>query len=273
MAEQKKQKKDQFVALCADSLDDAERLMPMVQQLAASLRKGIILFTVSPDADNWVETLGVPFAALKSDWPSVVDALPTAFNVVLAVTLADFDAPRGCSSHPRQVLKNFRQSKIAYLVYPHQTLVRPAKPPVNVALTLDHQRESKEKLLWASYFIRFCRSKAMVFHHPYTDLAFRHRLDNNVRFMEKIFSSLNITRETGQYDLQTLPEGNQFANPDLKAIVQPGIDLFIALVPDQRDRDIVDLFSIPPALRLLKHAPTIPILFLNQRDDLYIMCD
>lgn len=264
MAAQQKQKKDQFVALCADSRGDAERLMPVAKQLSASLKKGIILFTTSPDAASWVESLGVPFAALKSDWPAVVEAMPTAFNVVLAVTLANPDAPKGSSSHPRQILKNFRQAKIAYLVVQAEA----ASEFKTVALTLNHQRESKEKLLWASYFARFCQSDIAVYHHPYTDLDFRRRLDNNVRYLEKIFSSLNLA-----YQLRPLPEGNQFADPDPKAIAQPGVDLFISLVADERDRDFLDLFSPPTALRLIKKTPAIPILFLNQRDDLYIMCD
>ncbi len=258
-------KKDQFVAVCADRRVDAERLLPLVKPLAASLRKGIILFTCSPDGDHWVESLGVPFAAMKSDWPTVVEAMPTAFNIVLAVTLVDSDASRGTSTHPRQILKNFRNSKIAYLVLP-KGIVHLATECV--ALTLDHQRECKEKLLWATYFQRFCRSQVTVYHYPYTDLAFRQRLGNNIRYMEKIFSSLKLV-----YNLQPLAQGNQFANPDLKALVLPGIDLFISLVPDWRDRDLFDLFSPPEPLRLLRKAREQGILFLNQRDDLYIMCD
>ena len=267
-----KKKKDQFVALCADSIDDAKRLLPVVRPLAASLRKDIILFTTSADGDSWVGSLGIPFAAMRSDWASVVEAMPTAFNVVLAVTLADPTAPRGSSTNPRQILKNFRMAKIAYLVVGKEEAERRATISGEgfrtVALTLDHQRESKEKLLWVSYFVRFCGSKAVVYHHPYTDLAFRQRLDNNVRYMEKIFTSLNIG-----YTLQALQGGHQFTAPDPQAIVQSGIDLFISLVADERERDLVDLFTPPPALRLLKRAPSVPILFLNQRDDLYIMCD
>ena len=265
-----KRKKDQFVALCADSAQDAERLLPVVRQLADKLHKGIIIFTCSPDGDSWVEKLGLPYAAMKSDWPTVVEAMPTAFNVLLAVVMADPEATRGCSSHPRQILRNFRQAKIAYMVVGKDDIcVATVKTGFDtVALTLNHQRESKEKLLWASYFARFCQSNIAVYHHPYNDPAFQKRLRDNIRYMDKIFASLNIT-----YQLHPLPKSNQFTDPDPKAVVIPGVDLFIALVSDARDRDFLDLISPPPPLRLLRHAPKIPILFLNQRDDLYIMCD
>ena len=262
-------KKDQFVALCADSQRDAELLLPYVKHLAEHLKKGILLFTCSADGKDWVEKLGVPFAALKSEWPEVVEVMPTAFNVVLAVTLANPDAPRDSSTNPRQILKNFKQSKIAYLEVPIPALYSPLPTPHSrVALTLNHQRESKEKLLWASYFARFFQSEIVVYHHPYSDPAFRQRLNNNIQYLEKTFSSLNIG-----YKLLSLPEGNQFSEPDFKAILQPGIDLFISLVADDRERDLVDFFTPSTALKLMKKAQSIPVLFLNQRDDLYIMCD
>lgn len=260
--------KDQSIALCADNLHDAGLLLPFVNTLAASLRKNIILFSTSPHADSWIETPGLPFAALKTDWPSAIEAMPTAFNVILAVALVDPSAPRQSPTHPKQRLLHFHQSKTAYILLPSAaaTLSPPASP--RVALTLDHQRESKEKLLWASYFARFCHSTITLLHHPYTDQAFRSRLENNFRYAEKIFSSLNLS-----YNRQPLPHGNQFVNPDLKAVTLPGIDLFISLVPDQRDRDLLDLLSTPLPRRLIHLAPATPILFLNQRDDLYILCD
>lgn len=270
-------KKDQFIALCADNRDDAEQLLPVAKTLAASLKKDIILFTCSPDGDCWVETLGIPFAAIKSDWPTVVEAMPTAFNVILALTLIDNSAPRTSPSHPHQILKNFRNSKIAYLLLPKKSPLIIHHSSFTTVLTLDHQRESKEKLLWASYLQRFCNSPVTIFHHPYTDTTLRNHLDNNIRYLDKIFSSFNLT-----YILQSLPPGNQFANPDLHAVktlvylstyqsINPII--FISLVPDPRDRDLFDILSSSPALRLIKKAPSLPILFLNQRDDLYILCD
>lgn len=263
-----KKKKDQFVALCTDSPNHARQLLPFVQNLAASLRKGLILFSCSPDADSWAPSFGVAYAVLKSDWPSVVESLPTLFNVVLAVIPSNPQSPSKSSDNPRQILKDFHQSKIAYLLLPTLHPLPLSHYPLTTALTLNHQRESKEKLLWASYFARFCHSHILVCHHPYTDPAFRRRLQDNLRYLDKIFSSLDL-----DYQLQPLTDSKQFADPDPKAILHPGIDLFIALVPDDRDRDLLDFLSPPPSLSLIRKNPALPILFLNQRDDLYIMCD
>jgi hypothetical protein len=50
-------------------------------------------------------------------------------------------------------------------------------------------------------------------------------------------------------------------------------DLLIARTTDQRERDLFDLLSPRPELRLLTHPSHTPMLFLNPRDDLYIICD
>ena len=44
------------------------------------------------------------------------------------------------------------------------------------------------------------------------------------------------------------------------------------MTTDKRDRDLGDLIAGPTERRLLQKS-TIPILFLNQRDDLYVLCD
>lgn len=256
-------KKDQFIVICADSAATAGKLLPTARLFAEKLRKGIILLSCSPGAESWIETLGVPYVALKGDWPTAISGLPTAFNAVLAIAWCDPEAKKGCFTHEKQILKNFKECKIGYLV------VGKGVEQINtVGLTLNHQRESKEKLIWASYFARFFHSRIVVMHHPYKDAAFLGRWKNNMRYMEKIFSGLNIAYET-----QVIEGGNEFGNPDLTAIDAPGTELFIALVADKREKDLGDLFATPPELKLLRNKRQLPVLFLNQRDDLYILCD
>lgn len=261
----KKEKKDQFIALCADSLADARWLLPFAQGLSVAFRKGIILFTCGEDGDRWVDEVDCPHVVLRGEWADAVEAMPTAFNVVLALVACNPHAPRQALANPKQLLKSFRQSKIAYLAVPSGLKELRTH---RVALTLDHQRESKEKLLWASYMARFCHSAIHVYHFPYTDADFRNRLNNNIRYLDKIFASLSIP-----YEQHPLLRGSQYSHPDLGALALGECDLFISLVADSRDRDFLDALLPSPPLRLLRSAGDIPILFLNQRDDLYIMCD
>ncbi len=256
--------------------------MPTAHLFAEKLRKGIILLSCSPGAENWIERFDVPFMALKSDWKTAIDNLPTAMNAVLAITLSNPKASRSSITHPRTLLKTFRECKVAYLVCSGECVVGSTREqilptthyPLPTFLTIDHQRESKEKLIWASYMARFFGSTVTILHRNYRDAAFRMRWHNNMRYLDKIFSSLNLTYETA-----VLEGGSEFGNPDLLAIKQLSpftshlSPLFIALVPDRRDRDLGDLFSSPAELRLIKNHAHLPILLLNQRDDLYVLCD
>lgn len=262
-------KKDQFIVVCADTQATAQALLPTAETLGRQLRKEIIVLSCSADAEQWIGNLGHLFVALKCDWPTAVAALPVKFNAVLALALADPKAPRRSPSHPKTLLKNFSECKIAYLVIP--TPLSPHSNPLSpltVALTVDHNRESKEKLVWASYFARFCDSRILVLHHPYRDPLLRSRWQNNMRYLEKMYSSLGIA-----YEPRPMENSRQLANPDLTAIGEPGIDLFIALAADLRDRDLLDLLTPRPEPRLIRNTRHLPVLLLNQRDDLYILCD
>lgn len=264
-------KKDQFIVICADTADEVEKLLPWGHFIAERLHKELFLLTCSEDGKEWIETFGVPFVVLKNEknaWKTAIDGLPTVFNAVLSIALADKEASRRSFTHPQQLLKNFKDCKIAYLLIPRGDFFQFS----TVALTINHQRESKEKLVWASYFARFLGSRTVIMHHNYRDAAFKMRWKNNMRYLEKIYSSLGIT-----YDTVALETGSEFGNPDLIAIKElnsifPPAQLFIALVADPRDRDLGDLFTVSPELRILRTSP-VPILFLNQRDDLYILCD
>ena len=277
-------KKDQFIVVCAEKVEDAEKLVPTARLFAEKLRKGLILLSCSPGAEEWTEQFGIPFMALKGDWKTAIDALPTAMNAVLAITLADPGAPRRSLTHPRTLLKKFRDCKVAYVVVnvhntEHSSLIT-HHSSLTTVLTIDHQRESKEKLIWASYMARFFGSAIRVMHRNYRDAAFKMRWRNNMRYLDKVFSSLGLSYET-----EVIEGGSEFGNPDLVAIKEVGGMryevggerkegcVFIALVPDRRDRDLGDLFTKPGELRLIENATQFPVLLLNQRDDLYVLCD
>lgn len=262
-------KKDQFIIICAERAEDAKKLIPTARFFAEKLRKGMILLSCAPGAEGWIERFGIPFMALKGDWKTAIDALPTAMNAILAVTLADPKASRSSLAHPRTLLKNFRDCKVAYLVLPSP--VSTFHFELSTFLTIDHQRESKEKLIWASYMARFFGSTIRVMHRNYRDAAFKMRWKNNMRYLDKVFSSLGLTYET-----EVIEGGSEFGNPDLvaiKTVDEPSSTLFIALVPDRRDRDLGDLFTRPAELRLIGNDAHLPVLLLNQRDDLYVLCD
>ena len=270
--------KDQFVIACVESPESAAVVLPCARHFAECLNhKGLMVLHVSTTAtdDSWLKELGVPYVSMHGDWRTAIEGLPTAFNGILAVTACDTAAPRSSLTHPKTLLHEFKNCKIAYLCVRSEVGGRksdseasPLSPftfhlsPFTSALTMTHRREGKEKLVWASYLARFLGSRITIAHPDYRDGDLRMRWKNNMRFVDKMFAPLGITYT------DAVAYGDDHKNLDL---LQP--DLLIARTSDPRERDIVDLLSPLPEYRLLIHPSHTPILFLNPRDDLYILCD
>ena len=263
--------KDQFVIACIDRPEDATTVLPWARHFAERLnRKGLMVLHVARQKgdDRWLEALGVPFASLVGDWRTALDGLPTAFNGILAVTAFNPSAPRSSLAHPRTLLREFRGCKIAYLCIPSQNsefIILNSKFEIqNSALSLTHQREGKEKLVWASYLARFLGSRITIAHPAYRDAGLRQKCSNNLRFVDKIFRPLELDYSTVQLERTT--------KVDLE-LLDMNPSLLIASTTDLREQDLLDHFLPRPELRLLHQKSCPPVLFLNPRDDLYILCD
>ena len=122
--------------------------------------------------------------------------------------------------------------------------------------------------MWASYLARFLGSSLTIVSPSYRDQGLRLLLRNNLRFVDKLFKPLDITYNTYELSGSSLTQ-----NPDLQTLSVLSPSLLIARTTDTRDRDLIDLFLPLPERRLLQHPSHTPILFLNPRDDLYILCD
>ena len=263
--EQKKQKKDQFVIACLERPESADTVLPVARHCAERLGKGIILLNVSKEGDNtWLQQYGLPYAGLKGDWKTAIDGLPTAFGGVLAVTAVDPKAPRSSLSHPGTLLRAFADCRIAYLtVGSGQQTADNGQWPAATALTIDHSRESKEKLIWGSYMVRFFGSLLTVAIPPYRDAGLLEKLGNNMLSLQRFYRSMNI-------GYKAVKLSSSKANADRLAVRELAPDLLIAMTTDRRD--LGDLLLGSPESHLLTHSST-PILFLNHRDDLYVLCD
>lgn len=258
-------KKDLFVIACVETPEGAEVLIPWARHFAHSLNdKGLLLLNVSRDGDSdWLKQYGIPYVGLRGDWKTAIDGLPTAFGGILAITLADTSAPRSSITNPRTLLRQFRDCKIAYLVVSSEELE--VRSSLSAVLTLDHRRESKEKLIWASYLVRFLGARLTVALPDYRDGGLKAHQANNLRYLEKIAPSLGLTYTTAAIPAPTMTP------PDVVAVETLQPDLILALATDRRDRDVGDWLLGDPELKLLRSGT--PTLLLNQRDDLYVLCD
>lgn len=269
-------KKDQCVIACLTSPTDADTVLPWARECAKRLGKRLILLNVSAEGKSeWIKEYNLPYIGLKGEWKLAVDGLPTTLNGVLMVTPYSQSAPRSSIKHPATLLHTFADCKTAYLAVGQKSghdsddhkAIHQQVAFSSVTLCIDHRRESKEKLIWGSYFVRFFGSRLTVACPDYHDEGLRQHQTDNLRFLDKMYRSLEI-----EYSKATIPYA-PFSSTDLTAQKQLSPNLLISLTTDRRDRDVGDWIIGTPELRLLRQSPNTPILFLNQRDDLYVLCD
>lgn len=276
--------KDQFVIACLGDFSMQKAVMSHAAFLSRMLGKGIILLYVDDPRYKGISTesaeqrmleieaqhadLHPAHVAMKGNMREVVHALPKLLNGVVAVVGTDTHALRRTPTHPDSVLHDFADCAIAYLAVQDQ-LTRP-ESYLNVAYSVDFNRESKDKLLWASYFARFNKSRLHMLHYDYKDDRLRQLFSNNIQFMDKFFRTLNLGYEdhvlSGRAPL--FPEGRVLE--EAKAL---GCGLLITLTTDLRKRDVLEWFIGTQEQRIVRNPLLMPILFLNPRDDFYVLCD
>ena len=94
---------------------------------------------------------------------------------------------------PSRLLKILHHSRIPYLLV-NDDLKQPELYK-HLVLPVDSTKESKEKVLWASYFGRFNESKVTVLAGHYKDEYLIKYLNNNLKFINKMFNDFEINFE------------------------------------------------------------------------------
>lgn len=275
--------KDQFVIAYLADFTMCDEVVSHACHLARFLHKGLILLyvedphygglTVQEATDKLLlieaqhPDIHPAHAAIKGSTKELVNALPTLLNGVIAVAGVNPQAPHRSAIHPRQVLHNFAECKIAYL-----TVQAPLLSPdayQSVAYGIDFRKESKEKLIWASYFARFNASRLLMLHYDYRDEGLRAKWQNNVRFMNKFFRNVGVGCE------QAIVSGRALYPETLvcQSAAEHGCGLLISVTTDTRDLDVIEWFLGTAEQRTIRNASRLPVLYLNPRDDIYVLCD
>ncbi len=135
----------------------------------------------------------------------------------------------------------------------------------NVLLPLDIERYAKEKALWAGYFSRFYQSVIHVIYPSYADDGLRRQAHDNVAFVEKLYKNLNVT-----YDITTVKPQKDMDLFSLEYARNMGASLTVAII--SRYFSITDLFADARLRKIIGNEYGFPVLCINQRDDLYVLC-
>ena len=163
------------------------------------------------------------------------------------------------------VLKSFQQSSIAFL-FVNGELPRFLSYK-NVLVPVDYRKASKETSLWASYLGRFNRSQVQLIYAHETNNEDAGRLMKNLEFFKKFLSSLNVRHQqiagkASSWGIcsETLDRADEWMG-----------DLMI--FSGSSSITLLDLMIGLPEKRIVKKAGHLPILLINPRKDICMMCD
>ena len=277
-----KQKKDQFVIAYIVSFESQRPCVDYAVQLARILGKGLILLYISdPSArslstseaevklkelnESLPEDLFHSYAALSGAREKVLNAVGELLNAVLLVSDCNpEEKDKHSPLYPQTQLDSLASSRVAYLLCP------PESKPSNydkVVLTLNNASESKEKTLWASYFGRFANSQIVLYYRRYKDEYHQKQLNLNIAFARKIFEQFKIP-------LITLHSENTKTQLDIQASdYAKDNNCSLVICQTTENKSFADRLLGLDEVRVLKNMKKTPVLFLNPRNDLFILCE
>jgi hypothetical protein len=134
-----------------------------------------------------------------------------------------------------------------------------------VILPIDIERQAKEKALWAGYFSRFYKATIHVLHCNYPDEGLHRQVADNIAFVEKLYQNLEV-----QYQLDEVTPQPNIDHYALEYAPRVGATLTVTMMT--RYRTLGDILVGPAERKLVGNATQFPVLCINQRDDLYVLC-
>jgi hypothetical protein len=162
-------------------------------------------------------------------------------------------------------LKAFRESSIAFL------FVKGDSPEFlnykNVLVPLDYRKASKETALWASFLGRFNKSNIQVIYACETDKEQAGNLMKNLNFIKKFLSNLRVAHQViaGKSSSWGICKETMTNARQLKGDVM--------VFSGSAYVSMIDLLIGLPEKRIIQKAGELPILIINPRKEICMMCD
>ncbi|MBQ9253710.1 MAG: hypothetical protein IJ180_02925 [Bacteroidales bacterium] len=276
--------RDQFIIAYITDLDNCDDVVKWSEKLALMLNKGIILLHISDPQYTPLSTseaevklkkinekINIPlshsYAAVKGKTKDIIHSVGDLLNGVVIVSKVLNSKNDNNKTSPlsvKNILKNFSTSRLAYFVFSSEYTEQNFE---EVILSMNALKESKEKVLWASYFGRFSHSRINIFYHRYKDEYLQKQLNLNIGFCRKMFKNFKI--ETLNVHIL-----NRKKNIDLQAIeYAEEKEKNLCIFQTTNNKSIVDFLFGSSEEKVLKTMQKVPVLFLNQRDDIFVMCE
>jgi len=144
-----------------------------------------------------------------------------------------------------------------------------------IILPLDINCQEKELALWASYFPAHFQKNCPhvpkgnilihIIFNEYKDELLRKKVQNNLDYVTKMFDNLEV-----HYQLHSFTKVDNIHTFGLQFAQKTGSTLLLYLMPEHNS--LIDLVFGPVSNRILGNKEQVPVLCLNARDDIFVLC-
>lgn len=267
------EKKDQKIIVLAENAESDKILILHGIKLAGAFKKELCLLYVHPEnkksnqisetldgykkvVGNEIPTLRVSTLILTGKPEGLMEDLADKYEAVLIISRA---------SRFQKLSGVLRVSPIPFLfVNETRTEIPEYK---KIVLPVDLRKETKDAVLWASYFARFNNSGVNVLAATDKNKENIRSVTKNILSIKNLFSKLNIAVKVFKGKQNSL--NIQFEALELAK--SSGADLIIVLGSSYIS--FIDLLIGLPEKKMIKKAGDLPVLIINPRKDMYILCD
>ena len=182
-------------------------------------------------------------------------------TAMFVIGVAHFMEDRAeCFFSVKKALKFIRQSRFPVMTV--TAYLENVTDYKNILITLDIERQNKEKALWAGYFSRFYGSVIHILYPEYKDEGLAKLVRDNVDFVEKLYENLEISYD--KYPVSSQGYLDAYALTDTH-------ESGALVIMMTRYYTLADILTGPRERKIIGKTG-MPVLCINQRDDLYVLC-
>ncbi|MGQ7870816.1 hypothetical protein [Sunxiuqinia sp. sy24] len=136
-----------------------------------------------------------------------------------------------------------------------------------VMLPVDFRKVMKDTSLWGSYFGRFNQADVSILSATEKSTDNSTMIRKNLKFIEQLYMKLHL-----DFRVTSTSKGS-FGLPHqaLERCHSEKYDLLI--IPSSKNISLIDLIIGLPETKILKKAGHLPVLCINPKRDMYILCD
>ncbi|WP_143470411.1 hypothetical protein [Labilibaculum filiforme] len=137
----------------------------------------------------------------------------------------------------------------------------------NIIVPINYKKESKEKMIWASYFGRFNNALIHIIAPNEKYEAYLRTIKATLLFTKKMFEQFS-------FEYKTVKASCQSKNINREAITySKSLDSALIVLISNRDPGWIASYCGPSELKCILKKEENPILFINPLKDYYLPCD